>query len=387
MTPAARVQTAIELLDQILEGTPAEKVLTGWARKSRFAGSKDRAAVRDHVFDVLRRRRSVLAADTVETGRSLMIGLLAQDGADLEDLFSGQGYGPSVLSVEDRAMDEVMQSERALDLPDWVQPLLQASLGDAFLENAKALRKRAPVFLRVNLQKTTREAAIDLLRTDGVETVVCPLADTALEVIEGPRKVPNSQAFKEGYIEVQDASSQAAIAQLPLRDGMRVLDYCAGGGGKTLAMGGRIGGTFVAHDALPQRMSDLPVRADRAGLQVQIFDDNQLTREPGFDLVFCDVPCSGSGTWRRSPDAKWRFSPDDLKALLDVQSEILDNACDRVNSSGTIAYATCSMLREENENQIDRFIARHSDWTCSATHHWQITERCDGFFLALLTRT
>lgn len=385
MTPAARVQTAIELLDQIIDGEPAEKALTGWARKSRFAGSKDRAAIRDHVYDVLRRRRSVLAEGTPESGRALMIGLLSQDNADLQDLFSGAGYGPEPLTAQE--LEGLPASTSTyIDLPEWVQPLLRSSLGQDFEENALAMRQRAPVFLRVNLKKATRQEAIDLLSEDGVTAVCCPLADTALEVLEGPRRAANSKAFQSGWVEVQDASSQAAIETLDLRDGMRVLDYCAGGGGKTLAMGARIAGTLVAHDAFPQRLRDLPVRAKRAGLSVQIVDSEQLMGEPAFDLVFCDVPCSGSGTWRRSPDAKWRFSSDDLDGILASQAAILDVASKLVKPNGTLVYATCSMLNDENEDQIDRFLARTPDWVCQTTRRWSLADRCDGFFLAKLTR-
>ena len=386
MTPAARVQTAIELLDEIIEGTPAEKVMTAWARRSRFAGSKDRAAVRDHVFDVLRRRRSIFHADIPETGRALMQGLLLQDGADLNALFSGDGYGPSVLTEEEQATLAAPVAKDVVDLPDWIQTLLQASLGDKFQENTTAMRSRAPVFLRVNLKISTRQDVIDRLLTDGVTAVASPLADTALEVTEGPRKVQNSSAFQDGEIEVQDASSQAAIAALPLQDGMRVLDYCAGGGGKTLAMGGRIDGTFVVHDAYPQRMRDLSFRADRAGLKIKTMDQEQLEQEPGFDLVFCDVPCSGSGAWRRSPDAKWRLSEDDLADLCETQATILNEASKHVSPESSLVYATCSMLNEENQDQIDRFLKENTGWGCVATFHRSLSDGCDGFFMAQLTK-
>lgn len=386
MTPAARVHTAIELLDEIIEGTPAEKVMTAWARRSRFAGSKDRAAVRDHVFDVLRRRRSILHVDVAETGRALMQGILTQDGADLAALFSGDGYGPSALTEEEQSILAAQAAEDVVDLPDWLQPLLLASLGDKFQENATAMRYRAPVFLRVNLKKSSRQNVIDRLLTDGVTAVASPLADTALEVTEGPRKVQNSGAFQAGEIEVQDASSQAAIESLPLQDGMRVLDYCAGGGGKTLAMGGRIAGTFVVHDAYPQRMRDLPFRAERAGLKIQTMDRDQLEQEPKFDMVFCDVPCSGSGVWRRSPDAKWRLSEDDLADLCETQASILKEASEFVLPEGSLVYATCSMLKEENQDQIDRFLKENTGWTCVATFHRSLSDGCDGFFMAQLTK-
>ncbi|WP_243612863.1 RsmB/NOP family class I SAM-dependent RNA methyltransferase [Shimia aestuarii] len=385
MTPAARVQTAAECLDEILAGAPAEQVLTRWARASRFAGSKDRAAVRDHVYDVLRRRRSVMPEGLAETGRALMLGLLAQDGADLEPLFDGRPYGPAPLSEDERA---ALAASRpvAVDLPDWIIPRLEAALGEDFAANAEAMRHRAPVFLRVNLRKTTPQKAAIALQKDGIETVTSPLAETALEVTEGARRVAQSAAYRDGLVELQDASSQAAIAALSLSDGARVLDYCAGGGGKTLAMAGRCQGTFFAHDIEPRRMRDLPDRAKRAGVTVACLEAPDVRAKAPYDLVFCDVPCSGSGTWRRTPDAKWRFSEADLAALLPVQATILREAAGLVSEGGRLVYATCSLLPEENSAQVDAFLADHPDWQLDLSRHWTLADGCDGFFVAQLCR-
>ena len=385
MTPAARVQTAIELLDDIFAGAPAEKALTAWARRSRFAGSKDRAAVRDHVFDGLRRRRSALPEGADETGRVLMMGLLHQDGVDLEAIFADLPYGPAQLIEEERSA-LAQPVEARVDLPDWIVPRMQNALKGGFKENAEALRHRAPVFLRANLRKATRDEAMDALARDGIECEVSPIADTALIVKDGARRVAQSTAYREGLVEVQDASSQAALAGLPLRDGMRVLDYCAGGGGKTLGIGGRVNGTFVAHDANPGRLRDLPERAKRAGLGVEIRTGAQLKNELGFDLVFCDVPCSGSGTWRRTPDAKWRFKPENLQELCEIQAEILDSVLPYLNPNGSLIYATCSLLCEENEDQIARFLKDHPEFQCGHEQRWSMADGCDGFFIAHLTR-
>ncbi|WP_127112113.1 RsmB/NOP family class I SAM-dependent RNA methyltransferase [Shimia sediminis] len=385
MTPAARVQTAIELLQEVLGGLPAEKVLTAWARRSRFAGSKDRAAVRDHVFDVLRRRRSVLPTGLNENGRALMLGLLRQDGGDLDALFADLPYGPEAMSeIETEALSRPFPNQ--VDLPEWIVPRLEAALGDAFGAETTAIQHRAPVFLRANLGKGTRQQAQTALAAEGVVCESSPLADTAIVVQNGARRVAQTKAYREGLVEVQDASSQAAIAGLPLRDGMRVLDYCAGGGGKVLAMAARMKGQFVAHDANPQRLRDLPARAKRAGVRVDILSKEQLRREPGFDLVFCDVPCSGSGTWRRSPDAKWRFSESDLGALTKVQADILERCVSYVKQDGTLIYATCSQLREENEDQVARFLRDHGEFECNHMQRWYMQQGCDGFFIAHLTQ-
>ncbi|MCW9042799.1 MAG: RsmB/NOP family class I SAM-dependent RNA methyltransferase [Pseudopelagicola sp.] len=384
MTPAARVQTAAELLDDILAGAPAEQVLTRWARASRFAGSKDRAAVRDHVYDVLRRRRSVRPVALPESGRALMLGLLAQDGADIEALFAGGGYGPAPLSEAERAA--LAERPDAIDLPDWIVPSLQAALGAAFRPNMEAMRHRAPVILRVNLRKTTPEAAAEALRGEGIKTRPMTLVETALEVTEGARRVAQSAAYRDGLVELQDASSQAAIAALEIAEGARVMDYCAGGGGKTLAMAGRAKGQFFAHDIDAGRMRDLPLRAKRAGVSVTCLEPREIAAKAPFDLVFCDAPCSGSGTWRRTPDAKWRFREADLEALLPVQAAILDEAAALVGAQGRLVYATCSLLPEENTDQITRFLAARPEWRLEMTRHWTLSDGCDGFFMASLRR-
>ncbi|MFY0661243.1 MAG: RsmB/NOP family class I SAM-dependent RNA methyltransferase [Shimia sp.] len=381
MTPAARVQAAIEILDQILDGTPAEKALTSWARRSRFAGSKDRAAVRDHVFDALRRRESAAFFGGGPHGRGLMIGILRQDGADLDDLFSGNGYGPAPLTEKDSTTSD---GEEPLDLPEWLHAPMRASLGAAFEATHDALRGRAPVILRVNLGKTTVAAAQEVLAQDGIMVRPMDLVDTALEVTEGARRVKNNAAYLTGLVELQDASSQALVAALSIDNSMKVLDYCAGGGGKTLAMAGRADASYFAHDALPQRMADLPARAKRAGVNVQIVEEPQACAP--YDVVLCDVPCSGSGTWRRAPDAKWRFTPADLAQLEMTQSEILEQAKTYVAPDGVLVYATCSVLEAENAAQTDRFLQNNPAWELVWHRQFLLSDGGDGFFGAILRK-
>lgn len=381
MTPAARVQAAIEILDDILEGTPAEKALTGWARRSRFAGSKDRAAVRDHVFDALRRRDSAAFVGGDLTGRGVMIGILRQDGADLDMVFSGEGYGPAPLTEREATSPD---GDMPLDLPEWLQAPMRTSLGEAFEATHEALRGRAPVILRVNPRKATRAEAQTALLQDGIETKPMDLVDTALEVTAGARRIKLNAAYLDGLVELQDASSQALVAQLPLKQGLKVLDYCAGGGGKTLAMAGRADATFFAFDALKHRMSDLPTRAKRAGVAVQIVEDPSASAP--YDMVLCDVPCSGSGTWRRAPDAKWWFTGDDLAQLEVTQADILNQAKELVAPGGVLVYATCSVLSAENTAQIDLFVGKFPDWTVQWQRQFALSEGGDGFFGAILLK-
>lgn len=387
MTPGARVQAAIEILDDILAGKPAEQALTGWARRSRFAGSKDRAAVRDHVFGALRARRSLAALGGAETGRGLMLGACRRGGTDPATVYSGEGHAPAPLTAEELAAGHApAEGAEALDVPDWLWPDFTAGLGQEAEVAARALQSRAPVHLRVNLAKIDRAAAIDALAGEGVRAVAHPAADTALEVTEGARRIRNTAAYLDGRVELQDAASQALVEALPLADGMRVLDYCAGGGGKTLAMGARATLALFAHDAAPNRMRDLPERARRAGLAVELLDDGQVARTAPFDLVLCDVPCSGSGAWRRAPEGKWRLTPAMLDELTRTQAAILDAAAPLVGPGGVLAYATCSLLMRENGDQIAGFLDRHPGWRCSWQQAWSVTGGTDGFFAAHLTR-
>ncbi|MCA0960772.1 RsmB/NOP family class I SAM-dependent RNA methyltransferase [Salipiger bermudensis] len=381
MTPAARVQAAAEILDRIAAGTPAEQALLGWSRASRFAGSKDRAAVRDHVFDALRRWRSAAASGGGESGRARMLGLLRQQSIDPDTLFTGEGHAPQPLDAAEHAAGRVPEGPEALDLPDWLWPDWQASLGGAAAQAAEDLRHRAPVFLRINTLKATPDQAIAALSSEGIATRAAPLADTALEVIEGARKVARCKAFTDGLVELQDAASQAVVAALPLAPGQRVLDYCAGGGGKALAMAARLSGPVEAHDANPARMSDLPARATRAGAAVEI---TQAPRGP-YDLVLCDVPCSGSGSWRRAPEGKWRLTAEGLADLTRLQGQILEAVTPLVGAGGTLAYATCSMLKAENGDRVAAFLADHPGWTLAQERQFLPSDGGDGFYVACLT--
>lgn len=376
MTPSARLQAAIEILDRWLAGTPAEKALLNWSRNSRFAGSGDRNAVRDLVFTAIRCRRSHAALGGAETGRGLILGGLYEGGADVDALFTGVGHAPAPVT-EARG---VLEGLAALDCPDWIAPSLQASLGDRFAPVMQAQRHRAPTFLRVN--RVAVGDAVGMLAAEGIVAQPHPLASTALEVVEGARKVANSRAYLEGAVELQDAASQAVVEALPLSDGMRVLDYCAGGGGKTLAMAARARLQLSAHDANPQRMRDLSSRAARAGTAVEV-----VTRPAGaYDLVLADVPCSGSGSWRRSPEGKWSLTRERLDAIRAVQAEILRDTARVVAQGGCLAYVTCSILDEENAAQVDDFISQNADWRLEKKLDLTPLDGGDGFHLSVLRR-
>lgn len=383
MTPGARVAAAIEVLDSIAAGTPAEQALSRWARRSRFAGSKDRAAIRDHVFDVLRCRRSAAHAGGGEDGRALMLGLLRLQGQDPTPLFDGAGHAPAPLTPTEGVDPGPVPEGAEWDLPDWLIPRFHESLGTEALPTARALRQRAPVTLRVNAGRLTRAEAAQRLAEAGVLTRENPLCDTALTVEEGARKLRNAPPYLNGDVELQDASSQAATAGLPPAG--RILDYCAGGGGKALAMAARRETQVFAHDIDPARMRDLPERAARAGVAIPVLKTPDLLREAPFDIVFCDAPCSGSGAWRRAPEGKWLLTPDRLTELTAIQDGILDAAAPLVAPGGMLVYATCSVLGEENGERIAAFTAR-SGWKCDFERSFTVSDEGDGFFVAHLTR-
>lgn len=387
MTPAARQQAAIEILDVILDGEASEKALTSWGRRNRYAGSKDRAAVRDHVFTALRCRRSFAVLGGSQTGRGLILGALRAEGIDPATVFSGQGYGPSALTEEEAVTPEGFASDaERLDIPDWLWDSFSASLGAEAEPAAKALQSRAPVHLRANLLRGSREAAIEALAEEGVTCIPHPASETALDVTEGQRRVRNSTSFADGLVELQDAASQAVVDQLPLQDGIRVLDFCAGGGGKSLAMAAKAKLDVFAYDANSSRMSDLPLRAQRAGADITCLSEDEVDRKAPFDLVLCDVPCSGSGSWRRAPEGKWRLTREILDETRLLQRQILDDAAELVSDAGHLAYATCSMLDEENSAQIQGFLERNAGWSLLRQDSWQVQNGTDGFFVAVLTR-
>lgn len=391
MTPAARVAAAIEVLDHWLDGQAAEAALLRWARHHRFAGSSDRAALRDHVFSALRRRLSAGALGGVgpgapESGRRLMFGLLRLEGQDPATLFGAGPHAPAALSPEEAETPPPPEGPVALDCPAWAWPLFDSALGEKAAPTLRLLQARAPVFLRAALNKGPRAAAIAALAAEGIVARPHHLAETALEVIEGARKIAQSAAYLSGMVELQDAASQALVAALPLQPGMKVLDYCAGGGGKSLAMGSAQKLRLFAHDAAPQRLADLAPRAARAGLKVTVLETAALAKAAPFDLVLTDVPCSGSGAWRRAPEGKWRLTPESLSDLTKIQAEILDQAAPLVAPGGTLAYATCSLFAPENREQAAAFRRRAPHFTPLFERLWTPLEGGDGFFLALFRR-
>jgi 16S rRNA (cytosine967-C5)-methyltransferase len=360
---------------------PVEQALTNWARGARYAGSGDRSVVRDHVYDVLRARGSCAALGRGETGRALVLGLIRLQGGDPDVLFTGQGHAPEPLTGEERLPGPTPGA--TADVPGWTLPLFEARMGADLADLLLSFRERAPLYLRVNLRRTSREAAMIGLAQDGIAAEAVPGCATALLVKEGARRVKSSGAFRDGLVEPQDLSVQRALAAVAWPAG-RILDYCAGGGGKALAIADATGAQVFAHDAAPRRMADLAPRAARAGVVIDQIDTRVLARQAPFDAVLCDVPCSGSGTWRRDPEAKWRLTPERLSELERVQARILSDAGALVAPAGLLVYMTCSLFHAENERQVEQFLAAHPGWHLEGMGTQTPLNASDGFFQASL---
>ncbi|MEL6997466.1 MAG: RsmB/NOP family class I SAM-dependent RNA methyltransferase [Pseudomonadota bacterium] len=322
------------------------------------------------------------------SGRALIHGSLVQAGLEISDVFTGERHAPASLSETEIAARRSLDSAPRLvrtDMPEWLAPWV-AKLNDADL---LALRDRANVDLRVNSLKTDPAAARQSLADDGIITEPLPGIVHALRVQEGAHRVHLSTAYLGGLVEIQDAGSQQLALLAKARPGERILDLCAGGGGKALAMAAAAGGKAIIHayDISSARLEALPARAQRAGASIEIIDRKTLERSFGtYDVVFVDAPCSGSGAWRRNPDAKWRLTEARLQSLIAVQSELLEQARKLLQPEGRIIYGTCSIFDGENASQIDQFLKRHPRWHLVDQLRLLPSSGTDGFFGALLSQ-
>ncbi|WP_292069599.1 RsmB/NOP family class I SAM-dependent RNA methyltransferase [Brevundimonas sp. UBA7534] len=417
MTPAARLAAAASILDSIAQGRqPAEAVLKAWGGANRYAGSKDRRAIADRVYKVLRARgRLSWIMGGREDGRALVIGSLAAlDGLPLEEieaLHSGDGYGPRPLSKQERsritAGTDDLPGWVAAGLPEFVVEDFKATFGERWTEEARALMQpRAPIDLRVNGARTTVDAVEAELVEAGLTPERTPWSPWGLRLpSEPPPNVQALDAFKTGLVEIQDEGSQVACWLAGAAPRTTVVDYCAGGGGKTLglaqAMAGE--GTLVASDVVKKRVDNIRPRLERAGVEadLRVLGPNGGGLEDlngQADLVFVDAPCSGSGTWRRRPEDAWRLTADEVDRLHALQVRILGQASKLVKPGGRLVYVTCSMLSRENEASADAFEAAHPAFApVAVATPWgeeaprlrlsPATTNTDGFFLAVYERT
>lgn len=379
MRDGGRLAAAIEVLTEIeTRHFPVRMALKRWGESARYAGSKDRAFVSGLALDALRRKRSLGWTMGDDSPRGVVLGVLAHDwswSADRIAEAAGEEHGPGALTEAER---ERLAAPRSLadapasvagDYADWLEPHLARALGEDRAAEMAALAERAPVDLRINLLKTDVERGGKAVALIGAEPA--GVLETAFR-IPAPRatdRAPSVEAvpaFSKGWFEVQDLGSQIAAAVAGEIKGKQVLDFCAGGGGKTLALAAAMGnsGQIYAHDSDARRLADTIRRGQRAGvrnLQIRSPIEGEPLKglEGKLDLVFVDAPCTGSGTWRRHPDAKWRLSPDQLAKRQIEQDAVLADAADFVKPGGRLIYVTCSLLAEENEDRVAAFVERH----------------------------
>jgi len=385
MTPGAHIAAAIEVLDQILAGKNAEVSLIKWGRSNRFAGSGDRYAIRDIVYDALRQKNSLTKRSKNISGRSWIIALLKKRELNLDEYFGTTRYSPPKIKKWELELLPIENESDLYDIPDWLWPKWKASLGIRAIEVADTLKERANIFLRVNIIKGTREDAIQALEKDGIISKFHPTVSTALIVNKGTRKIKNSEAYNIGLVELQDASSQASVLKLNIDLNGPILDFCAGGGGKSLALSAYLNKPIFAYDTNFERMKDLPNRARRSGANIRVIKSNDL-KKSHYGLVFCDAPCSGSGSWRRDPEGKWSLTLKDYDRLLSLQENILATASQLVKPNGNLVYATCSILKDENKAQIQKFLENTNDWALKKEKFSIPSELGDGFYFSILKR-
>ncbi len=381
MTPAAHVSAAIEILADLAQRRrPAAEALKDWGASHRFAGSKDRAAIASLVFDALRKFSSAQWIMGADTPRAAMLGALREarglDADAIAALCSGERHAPAPLTEDERGRLETATLAGAPDhvrgdYPEWLADRFAAAFGARAAEEGAALAMRAPVDLRVNILKASREQA--LARLSHLNPAPTPLSPIGLRIDAGQGRGPAlaaETAYVKGLVEPQDEASQLASLLCAAAPGEQVLDLCAGGGGKALALAGQMHnrGQLYAYDADGRRLMPIHERLDRAGAR------NIQVRQPKgkadvladlagrCDLALIDAPCTGAGTWRRHPDAKWRLAPGALDLRLKEQAELLEQAARFVKLGGRLAYVTCSLLIDENESQIGAFLAAHPEF-------------------------
>jgi 16S rRNA (cytosine967-C5)-methyltransferase len=433
VTPGARIAAAIDILSAIdAAARPADDTAADYFRRRRYIGAKDRAAISTQVYAVLRHRSALDwwvgregngVADRV---RGRVIAVLSLGEGRTADFiaanFDGGRFRPATLAPAEQTLAKRLagrtlhhpQMPRAVanDLPDWLEPKLAEIYGPALETEMEALNGPAPMDLRVNRVKGDRDAALRELAAVGLHAEKTRWSPLGLR-LKNRAPIAGLGLFKDGLVEVQDEASQVAAILAGARPGMRVVDFCAGAGGKTLALAAAMNnrGKLIACDTAAWRLDRAGQRLRRAGITNVERRPLSTERDPWvkrhaktFDRVFVDAPCLGIGTWRRNPDAKWRSTPQDLAELTIRQHDILASAARLVKPGGRLVYATCSLLREENEAQAEAFLAENPDFLpypvtraweeaiggpCPAGDYLRLTPAkhgTDGFFVAMFER-
>ncbi|MDV7339220.1 RsmB/NOP family class I SAM-dependent RNA methyltransferase [Terasakiella sp. A23] len=427
MKPSARIQSVIEILTTVFDGKrPADAVIADYFKARRYAGSKDRRAINDQVYRILRNRAKLnwLANKVESTSGPRILTLIdcVQNDLDIENLFTGDQYAPEALSDFEKGLVPVLAQFDTndapdpirLEYPDWLDDDLRASLGDDFEDVLNALNEEAPLDLRINALHENANEAAQLLAKQNIETVAGLYSPLCLRT-KKKVKLGGIQAYKEGLVDVQDEGSQLIALLSQAKDCELVMDFCAGGGGKTLALAAEMEnqGALYALDISSTRLYKMKRRLERAGITnvhlnpIKSENDPWLKQfEMRVDRLLIDAPCSGLGAWRRNPESRWKLSAEMLEDMLGRQERILENAAHLVKPGGQVIYATCSLLKRENEDQIAKFLKKNDNFAIKPVGDiWEerfgtdcpfdgdfMTMRpdlhkSDGFFCAILERT
>ena len=370
MTPAARLQMTIEILEGLGQtAQPADRFLKIWFRSRRFAGSKDRRAIAEQVFAVQRRRAHFAHRMGSEAPRALVLASLIEAGDDPHLLFTG-GYGPAPLTEDERAiLATAPRSEPRWvqgEYPQWLDQELRRAFGDRLQEEMAALIPRASADIRLNTIKANRAEVIAALQGADIACAPTPYAPHGVRITGEAANLSKSALFESGAFEFQDEAAQIASELCGARPGMRVLDLAAGAGGKSLAFAASMGnqGEILACDVRGEALFELEQRGARAGATIiKTFVSSEGPLDHGqpsglFDAVFVDAPCSGTGTWRRQPELRWRLTPGRLSELMALQDRLLEQAARLVRPGGRLVYATCSILGCENQDRVAAFQTR-----------------------------
>lgn len=385
-----RISAAIEVLTEVFaRHRPASEALKDWGKAHRFAGSSDRHAIGTLVFDCLRRRNSLSARMGDGRPRALVLAALRDVWSLAPGEIAAHGiaeHGPGPLSdAEKTALDRQLRDDLPAyvqgDFPEWLLASFERAFGERAAAEGAALAKRAPIDLRANTLKATREQVLDALARYGA--LAGPLSPLCVRILPPGPDARNTNVEVEpahglGWYEVQDAASQVAALMSGAKPGEQVADICAGAGGKTLALAAMMKneGRLYAHDSDRHRLRPIFERLRRSGAEnvevVAAEEGDKLAKLGGFDCVLIDAPCSGSGSWRRKPDAKWRVTAKQLQQRIKEQKEVLQRGAGLVRSGGRLVYITCSVLPEENGDQVKAFLAEHKDFTLIPyTEQWR----------------
>ncbi len=372
---------------------PVERHLREWGRTHRFAGSRDRGAIAERIYTVLRHRASFAWRMGSASPRALVLASVLEAG-EADALFSGAGYGPAPLSDAERAVLASPPEGPAPrhvqgEYPEFLDGELMRAFGEGLLDEMRALQARAPVDLRVNTLRADRDEVLAALRDGGYAAEPTQRSPLGIRLEAGVTGLERTRLHENGAFEFQDEAAQLAALMCEARPGMRVLDLAAGAGGKSLALAAAMEnrGEIVAEDVRESALEELRRRAQRAGASI-IKTSLPRPREDDFDLVLLDAPCSGTGTWRRQPELRWRLTPERLAELVATQDALLGHAAVRVKPGGRLVYATCSVLPRENEDRVARFLAAHANFerVGEAFRASPLSTGTDGFFAVVLVR-